>query len=147
VNWGQAIRLAAVPTDSSPNSVPRPLKIAAAVVALEGLVVAILGVGEAINIDTSRLVLGLTTAVFLFVYGAGLVLVGRGLYRTASWSRGPAVFAQLIQLCLAWSFWGGSTRWVSVLLALTGAGVLVAVFRKASMDALADDPSRDRPTF
>jgi hypothetical protein len=136
-----------VPTDSSPTTVPRPLKIAAAIVALEGLVIAILGVGEAITIDTSRLTLGLTTAVFLLLYGAGLVLVARGLYRTASWSRGPAVFAQLIQLGLAWSFWGGSTRWVSVLLALAGVGVLVAVFRKASMDALSDDPTRDRPTF
>jgi hypothetical protein len=135
-----------VPTDSSPN-VPRPLKIAAAIVALEGLVVALLGIGEAITIDTSRLVLGLTTAVFLLMYGAGLVLVGRGLYRTASWSRGPAVFAQLIQLCLAWSFWGGSTRWVSVLLALAGVGVLVGVFQKASMNALADDPTRDGPTL
>jgi hypothetical protein len=135
-----------VPTDSSPN-VPRPLKIAAAIVALEGLVVALLGIGEAITIDTSRLVLGLTTAVFLLMYGAGLVLVGRGLYRTASWSRGPAVFAQLIQLCLAWSFWGGSTRWVSVLLALAGVGVLVAVFQKASTDALVDDPTRDGPTL
>jgi hypothetical protein len=136
-----------VPTDSSPTSVPRPLKIAAAIIALEGLVVAILGIGEAITIDTSRLTLGLTTAVFLLLYGAGLVLVARGLYRTASWSRGPAVFAQLIQLGLAWSFWGGSTSWVSVLLALAGVGVLVAVFRKASMDALSDDPTRDRPTF
>jgi hypothetical protein len=135
-----------VPTDSSPN-VPRPLKIAAAIVALEGLVVALLGIGEAITIDTSRLVLGLTTALFLLMYGAGLVLVGRGLYRTASWSRGPAVFAQLIQLCLAWSFWGGSTRWVSVLLALAGVGVLVGVFQKASMNALADDPTRDGPTL
>jgi hypothetical protein len=136
-----------VPTDSSPTTVPRPLKIAAAIVALEGVVVAILGVGEAITIDTSRLVLGLTTAVFLLMYGAGLVLVGRGLYRTASWSRGPAVFAQLIQLCIAWSFWGGSTRWVSVLLALAGVGVLVGVFQKASTDALVDDPSRDGPTL
>jgi hypothetical protein len=136
-----------VPTDSSPTTVPRPLKVAAAIVALEGLVVAILGVGEVIAIDTSRLVLGLTTAVFLLLYGAGLVLVARGLYRTAPWSRGPAVFAQLIQLCLAWSFWGGSTRWVSVLLVLAGVGVLVAVFRKASMDALADGPTRDGPTF
>jgi hypothetical protein len=53
----------------------------------------------------------------------------------------------LIQLCLAWSFWGGATRWVSVLLVLAGVGVLVGVFRKASMDALADDPTRDGPTF
>jgi hypothetical protein len=147
VDRARAIRLAAVSTDSSPTTVPRPLKIAAAIVALEGLVVALLGVGEAVKIDTSRLTLGLTTTVFLLLYGAGLVLVARGLYRTASWSRGPAVFAQLIQLGLAWSFWGGSTRWVSVLLALAGAAVLVAVFRKASMDALADDPTRDGPTF
>jgi hypothetical protein len=136
-----------VPTDSTRATVPFPLKLAAALVAAEGFVVAILGVAEAIMIDSDRLVLGLTTAAFLVAYGVGLALVSRGLYRAASWSRGPAVFAQLIQLGVAWSFWGGSTSWVSVLLALAGVAVLVAVFQRASMDALADDPRRDGPAL
>jgi hypothetical protein len=134
-----------VPTHPAPPAVPFPLKIAAALVALEGVVVAVLGIAEVVTIDADRLTLGLTTAGFLLAYGVALVLVGRGLYRTAPWSRGPAVFAQLIQLLLAWSFWGGSTRWISVVLALAGIAVLAAVFQRASMDALADDPGRDGP--
>jgi hypothetical protein len=135
-----------VPTDSLPSTAPRPLKLAAAVVAVEGLVVALLGIGEAITIDRARLVLGLTTAGFLILYGAALVLVARGLWRTSTWSRGPAVFGQLIQLGVAWSFWGGSTRAVSVVLALAAVAVLVGIFQKVSTDALAD-PAKDHPVL
>jgi hypothetical protein len=140
-------RLAVVPTDSMPSTAPRPLKLAAAVVAAEGLVVAVLGIGEAITIDRIRLGLGLTTAGFLLLYGVALVLVARGLYRRSTWSRGPAVVAQLIQLLVGWSFWGGSTRAVAVVLALAAVAVLVAIFQKASMEALADDPTRDHPVL
>ncbi|GAA1656125.1 hypothetical protein GCM10009744_55990 [Kribbella alba] len=140
-------RLAVVPTDSTPSTAPRPLKLAAAVVAAEGLVVAVLGIGEAITIDRGRLTLGLTTAGFLLLYGAALVLVARGLYRASTWSRGPAVFGQLIQLGVAWSFWGGSTRAVSVVLGLAAIAVLVALFQKVSMEALADDPTKDHPVL
>jgi hypothetical protein len=136
-----------VSTDSTPSTAPRPLKLAAAVVAAEGLVVAVLGIAEALTIDSSRLILGATTTVFLLLYGAGLVLVARGLYRMSTWSRGPAVFAQLIQLGVAWSFWGGSTSTVSVVLAVAAIVVLVAVFQRASMEALADDPTKDHPVL
>ena len=140
-------RLAGVPTDSSPAVVPRPLKLAAAVVAAEGLVVAVLGIAEAFTIHSDRLERGITTTVFLLLYGAGLVLVARGLYRTSTWSRGPTLFSQLLQLGVAWSFWGGSTTAVSVVLAVAAVAVLVAVFQKASMAALQDDPTRDHPVL
>lgn len=134
-------------TDSS-AVVPRPLKLAAAVVAAEGLVVVVLGFAEAFTIDSSRLVLGVTTTLFLLAYGAGLVLVARGLSRASTWSRGPAVFTQLIQLLMAYSFWGGSTRAVSVVLAVAAAAVLVAIFQKASTAALRDDPGgSDHPVL
>lgn len=134
-----------MPTESTPSTAPRPLKLAAVVVAAEGLVVAVLGIVEAITIDSGRLVLGLTTAAFLLLYGGALVLVARGLYRASTWSRGPAVFAQLIQLGVAWSFWGGSTSTVSVVLGIAAIAVLVAVFQKVSMEALVDDPTKDHP--
>lgn len=136
-----------VPTETTPSTAPRPLKLAAAVVAAEGLVLAVLGIVEAITIDAGRLVLGVTTAGFLLLYGAALFFVARGLARAATWSRGPAVFAQLIQLGVAYSFWGGSTSIVSVLLAIAAVVVLVAVFQKASMAALLDDPSEDHPVL
>ncbi|MGC4939563.1 hypothetical protein [Kribbella sp. DT2] len=129
-----------MPTDSS-AAAPRPLKLAAAVVAAEGLVVVVLGFAEALTLDSGRLVLGLTTTLFLLAYGGGLLLVARGLFRASTWSRGPAVFTQLIQVLMAYSFWGGSTRAISVVLAIAAVGVLVAIFQKASTEALRDDPS------
>lgn len=136
-----------MPTDTPPSTAPRPLKLAAAVVAAEGLVVAVLGIVEVLKIDSDRLVLGVTTAAFLILYGGGLLLVARGLHRTSTWSRGPAVFAQLIQLFMAYSFWGGGTKAVSVVLAVAAAGVLVGLFQKVSMEALADDPAKDHPVL
>ena len=116
-------------------------------VAAEGLTLAILGIAEAFTIQSSRLVLGLTTTAFFILYGGGLVLVARGLSRASTWSRGPAVFAQLIQLLVAYSFWGGATKAVAIALAVAAVGVLIGVFQKASMEALTDDPTKDRPVI
>ncbi len=134
-----------MPTDSPAAVVPRALKLAAAVVAAEGLVLVVLGIAEAFTMQSSRLVLGLTTTVFFILYGVGLGAVARGLSRASTWSRGPAVFSQLIQLLIAYSFWGGGTKGVSIVLAVAAAGVLVGVFRKESTEALADNPEKDQP--
>ncbi|MFF0343984.1 hypothetical protein [Kribbella sp. NPDC004875] len=136
-----------MPTDSPVAAVPRPLKLAAAVVAVEGLALIVLGIAEAFTIHGSRLVLGLTTTGFFIVYGAGLGLVARGLWKAARWSRGPTVFAQLIQLLVSYSFWGGSTKIVAVALAVLALVVLICVFQKASTDALADGASNDHPVL
>ncbi|GAA1586178.1 hypothetical protein GCM10009804_47900 [Kribbella hippodromi] len=98
----------------------------------------VLGIAEAFTIQSSRLVLGATTSAFFVVYGIGLGLVAfRGLWRAARWSRGPTVFTQLIQLLVAYSFWGGGTKVVAVALAVLGLAVLICVFQKTSTDALA----------
>ncbi len=57
------------------------------------------------------------------------------------------MFTQLIQLGVAWSFWGGSTSAVSVVLAIAAIAVLVILFQKASMEALVDDPTKDHPVL
>ena len=116
-------------------------------VAAEGLALIVLGIAEAFTIHSSRLVLGLTTAAFFLVYGAGLGLVARGLWRASTWSRGPAVFSQLIQLLVAYSFWGGATMSVAIALAAAGVVVLICVFQKVSTQALADDPTKDHPVL
>ena len=105
----------------------------------------VLGIAEAFTIHSSRLVLGLTTAAFFVVYGAGLGFVARGLWKASTWSRGPTVFTQLIQLLVAYSFWGGSTKAVAIALAVAAVAVLVCVFQKAFTAALADNPARDHP--
>ncbi|MGW7683800.1 hypothetical protein ACWGID_23885 [Kribbella sp. NPDC054772] len=136
-----------MPTDSPVAAVPRPLKLAAAVVAVEGLALIVLGIAEAFTIHGSRLVLGLTTTGFFVVYGAGLGFVARGLSKAARWSRGPTVFAQLIQLLVSYSFWGGSTTIVAVALAVLAVAVLICVFQKASTEALADGATNDHPVL
>ncbi|TDD58325.1 hypothetical protein E1263_19580 [Kribbella antibiotica] len=107
----------------------------------------VLGIVEAITLQSSRLVLGATTTVFFILYGVGLAAVARGLSRASTWSRGPAVFAQLIQLLIAYSFWGGGTRGVAFALGVAAIAVLLAVFRKESTKALADNPERDHPVL
>ncbi len=104
--------------------------------AAEALTSIVLGLLEVFAITGSRVTMGVTTAIFLIVYGAALGLVGYGLSRAAGWSRAPAVLTQLVQLGVAWSFRGGSTTWIAVLLGLAAAGVLVGVFLRSSLAAL-----------
>jgi hypothetical protein len=106
------------------------------VLAAEALTSIVLGLLEVFAITGSRVTMGVTTAIFLIVYGAALGLVGYGLSRAAGWSRAPAVLTQLVQLGVAWSFRGGSTTWIAVLLGLAAAGVLVGVFLRSSLAAL-----------
>jgi hypothetical protein len=117
------------------------------VVAAEGLVFVVLGIVEAFTMHSSRLVLGLTVTAFFILYGVGLGAVARGLFRASTWSRGPAVFTQLIQLALAYSFWGSGTRGVGFALAVAAIAVLIGVFRKESTEALADNPEKDHPVL
>ncbi len=46
------------------------------------------------------------------------------------------MLAQLIELGVAWSFRGGSTTWVSILLAVPAVAVLAVVFSPSTTQAL-----------
>jgi hypothetical protein len=83
---------------------PRPLTlyIAAAVVALEGLVA--LGLGVLVAVETltgapDAMTTALAEAVFGLLIGAGLVWVAwGGLYKMERWGRSPAVLTQIFLL-------------------------------------------------
>lgn len=120
---------------------PRPLLVAAALAALEAAVLLVSAVLELANISSVRVTMGVTTSLFFLVYGAGLGLCAWGLTRLAGWSRAPVVLAQLIQLGVAWSFRGGETTPVAIILAVVAAAVLVGIFHPASTAALIDDPT------
>ncbi len=136
-----------MPTETTPSTAPRPLKLAAAVVAAEGLVLVVLGIVEALTIDSTP---GARAdhAGSCFLYGGGAAARrARAVPDASTWSRGPAVFTQLIQLLIAYSFWGGNDQAVAVVLAIAAVVVLVAVFQKESTEALADDPTKDHPVL
>lgn len=119
---------------------PPPLIVAASLVAVEGGLLGLLALVELASLDTGRLTMGITTAVFFAVYGAGLLACAWGLSRGAAWSRSPAVLTQLIQLGLAWSFRGGNTTWVAVSLAVVAGITLAGILHPASIDSLTDRP-------
>lgn len=126
-----------------PASNPAPLLVAASLVAVEGLLLLGYAVLEVASTDSDRMAVGVTTSLFFLLYGAGLLLCAWGLTRRQSWARSPVVAAQLIQLAVAWSFWGGQTTGVAVAVAAAAVVVLVGVFHPASLAALTpDDPEQ-----
>jgi hypothetical protein len=118
---------------------PASLVGAAVLVGLEGLFLCVLAVLEVVALESGRLTLGITTGLFFLVLGAGLLLCARGLFRVGSWARGPVVAAELIGVLLSFSFWGGETTLVAVLILLVSLAALIGVLHPASTRALAAD--------
>ena len=123
----------------SRTDAPAPLVVAASLAAVEGLVIAVLGLLELLNLSSGRVTMGLTTAGFFAAYGALLVFCGWQLIRCTPWARAPVLLAQLIQLGLAWGFRDGDTLPLAIGLAAVAAVVLVGLFHPASMRALDHD--------
>lgn len=123
---------------------PPPLVVAASLTAVEGLVLLGYAVLELASISSDRVAVALTTSVFFAGYG-GLLLAGAwSLTHRRSWARSPVVLAQLIQLGVAWSFRGGDTTVVAVVIALVAVVVLIGLFVPSSLAALSDeDPGQD----
>ncbi len=118
---------------------PPPLVVAASLVAVEGLLLVVFAVLEAANLSSARVTMGLTTSLFFAVYGAGLLFCAWQLTRGQSWARSPVVLAQLLQLGVAWSFRGGDTTWVAIVLAVVAAIILAGLLHPQSIDALNDE--------
>ena len=127
------------PTIRSPYSrhgAPAPLAVAAGMTLVEGLLIAFFGITELVDLDSDRLVMGLTTSVFFLAYGAVLLVCARGLHTVRSWARGPVLLSQLILLGLAWNFKDGHTLPIAIGLALAAAIVLAGLLHPRSIDAL-----------
>jgi hypothetical protein len=127
------------PTTRSPYSrygAPAPLAVAAGMTFIEGLLTVLFGITEIVSIDSDRLVMGLTTAVFFLAYGVALLVCSRGLHTVRAWARGPVLLSQLILLGLAWSFKDGDTLPIAIGLALAAVIVLAGLLHPRSIDAL-----------
>ncbi|MFC7493757.1 MULTISPECIES: hypothetical protein [unclassified Nocardioides] len=119
------------------TNAPAPLVVAASLAAIEGLLLLGYAVLEVVSLDADRVEVALTTTAFFALYGGGLLYCAWALTRLSSWARSPVVLAQLIQLGVAWSFWGGETTVVAIVVGLVAIVVLVGVLHPASMSALA----------
>jgi hypothetical protein len=114
--------------------------VAASLTAVEAVLLLIYAVAELFNLSPGKAAVTLTTAVFFALYGGALLFCAWGLVGGRSWSRSPVVLAQLIQLGLAWSFRGGDTTVVAVVLAVVSLVVIVGVLHPASLAHLDDPP-------
>ncbi|KQV67679.1 hypothetical protein ASC64_10655 [Nocardioides sp. Root122] len=113
--------------------------VAASLTGVEAFVLAGLGVLELANLSSIRLTMGLTTTAFFLAAALALAWCAWSLWRARRWARGPVVMAQLIQLGLAWNLWGGSTKPLSVGLAVVGLVVIAGLVHPASTEVLEED--------
>lgn len=110
----------------------RRVRAAALAVGVEAVALAVFGMVEFARLDSDRPTVALTTGAFFVLYAVGLALAARALWHLRSWARGPVVLAQLIQLGVAWSFYGNDTHWLALLLAVAAIGTLVVVLAPAT---------------
>ena len=111
---------------------PVTLIVAATLLALEAVIALAYAVIEIAQVRITQTGLGIGVTIMMACFGLLLLLVARGVFLGKRWSRGPAVATQLILLPIAWSFKGGSTTWVSVVLAALAIAVLVGVLHPRS---------------
>ena len=123
------------PSAPSPGP-PPPLTVAASLTALEGLLLVLQGFTQVPGMHGEKLAMNVTTFLFFIVYGVFLVFAAWQLYRLHSWARAPVVLAQLIQILVGASFWGGATTIIAVLSVVLALIVLAGIFHPASLAAL-----------
>ncbi|BBH16397.1 hypothetical protein Back2_06840 [Nocardioides baekrokdamisoli] len=114
---------------------PLSLRLAAALVALEALlllVVAVRGV-----IDPSNVGVAVGLGVVYLVSAVGLALAAVGLWERRSWGRAPVVLAQLVILGMAWDVRDDAV--IASIGVVLGLAVLVCVLHPASTRALSGD--------
>jgi hypothetical protein len=99
--------------DADPAGQPRPVRLAAALVAVEGVALLVLAVVEAVSTivsDAASVSLALVTAAFAAGTGALLLWLARALVELRRAARTPVVVLQLIALPIGWNLIGTSGR-------------------------------------
>ncbi len=124
------------PTDDASARVPGTVRVAAALTVLEGAAFAAYGVALVPALLGGRPEAGSTSLFFFLAYAGFLGVCAWQLWRLRSWARAPVVLAQLIQLLVGSSFWGGSTTPFALVLIGVAITVLVTLLHPRSLAAL-----------
>jgi hypothetical protein len=114
------------------------LLTAAVIVSVEGLAFGVLAVLELFSVSSDRVGLGIGATLFLIVVAAGLLWAAWRVVAGDAWARSPLIFAQLIQLGLAWNF-RGDPVWLAPAIALPAVVVLACLLAPPATRALRDD--------
>ena len=121
---------------------PRAVRTAAGLVAVEGAALVLAGLvygaagllGEPFDRTATLL-----EAALALIAGTLLLLVARGLSRTAGWARSPAVVAQLLLLPVGVGLAQGRVWWAAAPVLALAAGVLYALATPQARAAYAGD--------
>ncbi|HET6561233.1 MAG TPA: hypothetical protein VFG72_05105 [Marmoricola sp.] len=131
-----------LPPAASRPAAPPPLTVAVVLALLEGAVLALYGLSLLPSLEGERLAMGVSAVLFFALYGGFLGYCAVQLYRLRSWARPPLVLAQLMQILVGASFWGGSTTVIAIVAVTTAVLAIAGVFHPASLAAVErDDPS------
>lgn len=117
-------------------------RVAAAIVALEGVAAVVAGIGFAIAAIVGHPSDRGTTiflGALLVVYGAAIVAVARGIARDRRWARTPAYLTQFFALVVAWYNRGS----LPAVMAMVGVVAVAAVVTLAMAQSSASRPSRN----
>ncbi|MFE7561402.1 hypothetical protein [Kitasatospora sp. NPDC057500] len=122
---------------------PAALTLGAAITAVEGAALAVVGVWDmvaALSGQSKQLVLNEFGGLVIVLLGVAPLLAARALLRTRRWGRSPAVLTNSICLPVAYYMWqsGGAMAGVGVgvgLLGLVGMGALLSPKATAALYA------------
>jgi hypothetical protein len=121
---------------SADAKAPAPLGVAAALTAVEAVVLVLYGLSLLPELHAERLVAGLTALIFFLLYGGFLAFAAWQVYRLESWARAPIMLAQLIQFALG-ATWGDAV--MATVLIVPTLVVAVGLFHPASLAALSEE--------
>jgi hypothetical protein len=113
--------------------------VAVSIAALEAALLILQGLALLPALEGERLVMGSTSVAFFLLYGGFVGYCAWSVYRLRSWARAPLVLAQLIQILVGASFWGGTTTIVAVVAIILGLLALAGIFHPDSLAALEGD--------
>lgn len=114
------------------------LTVAGVVVSAEALALLALAAAELQSVDSSRVGLGVSTAVFFGGFGVVLLFAVSRILAGHAWARGLLVFSQLLCLLLAFNV-RDEAWWMPVTLAGAGLVSLVCLLSPPVTRALARD--------
>jgi hypothetical protein len=92
--------------EADPARAPRPVRVAAGLVVVEGaalVVLAVVNVVLTVLSDAGSVPLALGGAVLLAIFGGGLILLARALRRLRPPARSPVVAVQIVALPVGWT--------------------------------------------
>jgi hypothetical protein len=113
-----------------------PRSVAVALVAVEGVACVAAGIGfvvAALVGHPSDRGVAVFLGALLALYGAGVLLVARGLRRLRAWARTPAFLVQFFALVVAW-YQRSTLPAVAAVVAVVAVAAAVALLRSAAVE-------------